>query len=146
MNFIIGYYNGGDIALLSDDAQPRWHKVHIGRLASDSEAFQRHNLFSAFARFEIRLPQIKVEAKSQAPGECVWAILQQIVNTLAIPGVTLLRSSHSMDVIAPGVSKLAVLDRIRVLLPDSQEPPILCIGDRGQWPATISPCCTVRIR
>jgi hypothetical protein len=44
----------------------------------------------------------------------------------------LLRSSHAMDVIAPSVSKQAVIDEVRQAI--GSESAILCIGDRGRWP------------
>ena len=44
---------------------------------------------------------------------------------------TITRSSHSIDILAPGVSKLNVLARLRERTGDA---PILSIGDRGRWP------------
>ena len=41
------------------------------------------------------------------------------------------RSSHSIDILAPGVSKLNVISRVRELV---GEAPLLTIGDRGRWP------------
>ena len=41
------------------------------------------------------------------------------------------RSSHSIDIVAPGVSKLNVIDRLKDRV---GEAPILTIGDRGRWP------------
>jgi hypothetical protein len=79
------------------------------------------------------LPQIKVESKEPRSTESVWALLQQVVHGLGIPGVSVLRSSHSMDVIAPGVTKRSVLLRLVEMLEES-DPAVLCIGDRGQWP------------
>jgi len=99
-----------------------------------AEALQDHTLLSQWARFEFRLPQIKVEPAAAVEPDLVWGLLQQIVYGLGLPGLAVLRSSHSMDVLAPGVTKGAVLDRVKELLPDTENPAILCIGDRGQWP------------
>ena len=60
-------------------------------------------------------------------------LLQQIVYGLGIPGVVVVGSRHSMDVLAPGVSKRAVIKEVMDIL-GCEEDSILCIGDRGQWP------------
>jgi len=39
-----------------------------------------------------------------------------------------------MDVVAPGVSKQSVVDRVGQLVPGRGDAPILCVGDRGLWP------------
>jgi hypothetical protein len=45
--------------------------------------------------------------------------------------VTLVRSSHSIDVLAPGVSKAALVER---LSREAAGGEVLCVGDRGRWP------------
>jgi hypothetical protein len=98
-----------------------------------AEAIKRHTLLSQLAEFEFRLPQIKVESRKPNTIEIVWELLQQVVHAVEIPGVSVLRSSHSMDVVAPGVSKRAVIARLAKMV-DQDVSAILCIGDRGQWP------------
>jgi hypothetical protein len=41
------------------------------------------------------------------------------------------RSSHSIDIVPKGVSKLNVVSRLRGEVGDA---PLLTIGDRGRWP------------
>ena len=98
-----------------------------------AQAIKAHVLLAQLAEFEFRLPQIKIEAKKPSNTEIVWELLQQTVYSLEIPGVSLLRSSHSIDVVAPGVSKRAVIARLAELI-GRDNSSILCIGDRGQWP------------
>jgi hypothetical protein len=93
-----------------------------------------HTQLSQLAAIELRLPQITVEPKLGSAAELVWRLLQQLTYALAIPGVMVVRSSHSMDVLAPGVTKRAVLDRVKELPGNENSPPVLCIGDRAQWP------------
>lgn len=130
---IVGYYNGGDIGRLDDDGRPDGSAQVVDALKPVSDAIQSHVLLSQVAEFELRLPQIKVTPAPGAPAELVWALLQQIVYGLSIPGVVVVGSSHSMDVLAPGVSKRAVVADVMEIL-GCDETSILCIGDRGQWP------------
>ena len=130
---VIGYYNGGDIALLSDDNRPDKTPETCSSLRPAAQAIKAHVLLAQLAEFEFRLPQIKIEAKKPSNTEIVWELLQQTVYSLEIPGVSLLRSSHSIDVVAPGVSKRAVIARLAELI-GRDNSSILCIGDRGQWP------------
>ena len=43
-------------------------------------------------------------------------------------------STHSIDIIAPGVSKRSLLKHLGELTDPIHEEDILCIGDRGAWP------------
>jgi fructoselysine-6-P-deglycase FrlB-like protein len=128
---VVGYYNGGDIGLLEEDRCPDGTPETCDALRGVGVALQNHCLLSRFAEFEFRLPQIKIEPKSGALTTAVWDIVQQTVNCLQIPGVTVLRSSHSMDVVAPGITKVAVVNRVSEIVKESA---VLCIGDKGQWP------------
>lgn len=130
---VVGYYNGGDIGLLDDGACPDGRARVNGVLRPIWQALQSHPDLSRLADFEPRLPQVKVEPKQVAFAEPLWAILQQVVHCQGISGITVVRSTHSMDVLAPGVSKRLVLDRVSQLLGGCLGS-VLCIGDRGQWP------------
>jgi hypothetical protein len=131
---VVGYYNGGDVGLLDDDDRPDGSERVAEALRPVAEALQDHPLLSRCARFEFRLPQIKVEPITAAEAERVWDLLRQLVYGLAVPGVTVLRSSHSMDVLAPGVDKRAVVSRVVEVIGRGDASSVLCIGDRGQWP------------
>jgi hypothetical protein len=72
-------------------------------------AIRGHPHLARLVEFEERLLQIKVEPKKGVTVESVWELLQQLVYGQAVPGVMVVQSSHSMDVLAPGVSKRAVL-------------------------------------
>ncbi len=130
---IVGYYNGGDIGALGEDSRPDGTEVVGEALKPIAEILCNHPLFSQFTKLTLRRPQITLEPRPHAQSEEVWAMLQHVLNTLDTRGVEALRSSHSMDVVAPGVSKRAVLERVREMIGGPEEP-ILCIGDRGLWP------------
>jgi fructoselysine-6-P-deglycase FrlB-like protein len=131
---IVGYYNGGDVGPLDDGGRPDGSARVVDALTPVAAAIQGDPLLPQLADLELRLPQIKVEPKQGASAEAVWAVLQQVVHGQAVPGVMVVRSSHSMDVLAPGVTKRAVIERVAELLGEGGAAPILCVGDRGQWP------------
>lgn len=130
---VVGYYNGGDIGLLGDDSRPDGTEAVGEALQTIADLLCNHSRLSQLAKLTFRWPQITLEPLPDAHGEEVWALLQHVLYTLGSPGVAALRSSHSMDVVAPGVCKRAVLERVRHLL-GAPEEPVLCIGDRGRWP------------
>jgi hypothetical protein len=135
---IVGYYNGGDIGTLADDARPDGREAVGEALQPVEAALAAHPVFAGIASREPRLPQISIHPKPGTSAEQVWEILQEVVYSLEIPGVMVVRSSHSMDILAPGVSKKAVVERVAELAGSGQTPPILRIGDRGRWPGNDS--------
>lgn len=129
---VVGYYNGGDIGLLSD-ARPDGAKVPGEELARVAIVLQQHRLFTRLARLECRIPQLTVAPRRAHEADDVWAIVDGIVQALLIPGISVLRSSHSIDVIGPGTDKRAVIRRL-MELDGASDAPILCIGDKGRYP------------
>lgn len=130
---VVGYYNGGDVALLDEDGRPHGGDTPSESLAPLVDVIRRHRLLNQLASFEFRVPQVKVEAKRPQDAELVWDIVQQLVTTIGSGVVSLLRSSHSMDIVASGVSKLSVVRRLTGMIGDPRAP-VLCIGDRGRYP------------
>jgi fructoselysine-6-P-deglycase FrlB-like protein len=132
---VVGYYNGGDIGLLGDDTCPDGSDRISESLRPVADAIAGHPLLGRFAQFEFRPPQIKAEPTTPgASADWVWELLQQVVLSHAGASVRVLRSSHSMDVLAPGVDKRAVVARVTELLGEKTPDAILCVGDRGRYP------------
>jgi hypothetical protein len=131
---LVGYYNGGDVAPLSDESRPDGTETTCESLVPIANALKADNLLQQLATFEFRIPQIKVEAKTDVFADTVWAHLVQLVYQLSVPGVSVQRSSHSMDVVGPDVTKQNVVDAVSKKIPDVESTAILRIGDRGQWP------------
>lgn len=130
---VVGYYNGGDIATLQDGARPAAEGPC--RLPSElCAALQADTMLARSARLTVRPPQLTIEAVGSGNAEGLYSLVASIVQPHK--GVLLVRSSHSLDVLAPGVSKLAVIDRVRQALAadDRAMKEILCIGDKGAWP------------
>lgn len=123
--FRIGYYNGGIISALDEDLphsalEPRPELAGVIRALKESAQLQ------SLATMEARNPQVTVECRRPEDFERIWELVQLCIARAASAGVTLVRSSHSIDVLAPAVSKLVVVNA----LPG----PVLRIGDRGRFP------------
>ena len=61
----------------------------------------------------------------------LWDLAQQTLLLTGQRHLTITRSSHSVDVVAPNASKLNVLHRLQSDHPGTSW---LAIGDRGRWP------------
>jgi fructoselysine-6-P-deglycase FrlB-like protein/hydroxymethylpyrimidine pyrophosphatase-like HAD family hydrolase len=132
--FLVGYYNGADVGLLSDDACPDGFEAPDQELQSIAEALKSSNRVTHLAKCEYRRKQISIVPKTYTSFSTLWKIVEQIVQEIGTPGVTAVSSSHSLDVLAPGITKKAIVQRAKGLIHGSKTLPVLCIGDRGQWP------------
>lgn len=80
---------------------------------------------------EDRPLQIKLEAvRPMRPGR-LFELAHQVVLQTATVEVNVTSSGHSVDIVAPGVTKLNAIRQLRERLGDV---PVLAIGDRGSWP------------
>jgi hydroxymethylpyrimidine pyrophosphatase-like HAD family hydrolase len=129
---VVGYYNGGDVGLLSDerpDGTPR-----VGDALTELVKILASNrLLTRLANLELRIPQVTIEPKRRTEADDVWALAEDIVHTLRIPGTSVVRSSHSIDILAPGVDKRAVVKHLAAFDCGS-DTPVLRIGDKGRYP------------
>ena len=129
---VIGYYNGGDIGLLSDDRPDPTERA--GKALSEIATVLRKNrLLARLATLECRLPQLTVQPRNPERADDVWAIVNEAVQTLRKPGTLTLRSSHSIDVLGPYVDKRAVIRRL-LELDGASGDVVLCLGDKGRYP------------
>jgi hypothetical protein len=129
---IVGYYNGGDIASLDDNDRPDGTDCVHQALEPFAAILRTDRDLSRLARLTFRTPQITIEPNLKIHADRLWRLLQHLLFTLEVPGVVALRSSHSMDVLAPSVSKRAVVERVMNMV--RAKTSVLCIGDRGLWP------------
>lgn len=132
---MIGYHNAGEIGLLDDDDVPPTAPPLHESLRPIQAALSAHCFVTLHACMEAKGRQITLEADSPVVMQELWNCVSGIARHHADTGVQLVQSTHSIDVLAPGVSKrslvVALAERIRL---DKRDPAILCIGDRGRWP------------
>jgi hydroxymethylpyrimidine pyrophosphatase-like HAD family hydrolase len=127
----LGYYNGAEIGSLAQDDVPDGAATVCEELASLALALQSQSELAYLAEQTNRRYQITLQARRPTTEGRLWDLAQQVVLLTGHRHITITRSSHSIDVLAAGVSKLAVLKHIRGEQLDAH---ILTIGDRGRWP------------
>ena len=128
---LVGYYNGAEIASLDNNEAPDGTEKSHDCLRPLALALRHQPELAEFVCQHERPLQITLEA-TRIIRECrLWDLAHQVIQTTGIQGVAITRSSHSVDIVAPGVSKINVVRRLREAAGDA---PILVIGDRGRWP------------
>jgi hydroxymethylpyrimidine pyrophosphatase-like HAD family hydrolase/fructoselysine-6-P-deglycase FrlB-like protein len=132
---LIGYYNGSDIALLTDKNQPNKTGILHIDLRVIKDRLESNEIFCRIAEFECRPTQITVEPKNIVFWDKTKAILLDIISKELGLKISVFESSHSIDIIAPGVSKMNLVLACEELAKRAGKPGIaLCIGDKGEWP------------
>jgi hydroxymethylpyrimidine pyrophosphatase-like HAD family hydrolase/fructoselysine-6-P-deglycase FrlB-like protein len=129
---LVGYHNGSEIALLDDESQPPRGNALVESLRPVRDALKAHAWLTDFVKIKGKNRQITLEGMPTGRAEEAWALIEELLRDVGSRGVMALRSGHSIDLLAPGVSKRAVLERMRSAFPGTGN--ILCIGDRGRWP------------
>jgi len=128
---IIGYYNGADVSTLDDESAPNGEHQTCAELKDIANVLRGHQMLIDVCEQEERKYQITLSGKKKFSSEKLWYIAREALNQSGFTDVTVLRSGHSVDILAPNVSKITVLERMRELIGTN---PILTIGDRGCWP------------
>jgi len=129
---VLGYYNGSQTALLSEDTLPVF-----GSAQPELLKFQ-HTLCSMTAwsekiTVESRPSQLSVTAQIGTSLDKLWRQIMECFEQSALHGFKVVCSGHSVDILSPGVSKLAVVERVQALARAKSEE-VLRIGDQGGWP------------
>lgn len=127
----IGYYNGREIAPLSDDETPNSSAQPSHTLAGVASRLRAQPEVALCAEQTDRAHQITLEPRHSLREDHLWLLAQQAILLEGGSGVHVVRSSHSIDIIESKRAKGAVVDTLRKSTSDGA---ILCIGDRGRWP------------
>lgn len=125
---LLGYYNGGVLTSLADERDP------IAEMLGEDELFEALKDDTVFSESDLRAnsAQITIRLDSNVSQETAIAAARRIVD-LTEANATVVASSHSVDIVRSGASKLSVVQgMVSILGDDSAE--ILCIGDKGAWP------------
>ena len=135
---IVGYYNGSDVALLSDATRPTTGDPASPALQQLREELSRYAALRG-ATITARPKQITVEVDADTSLASVWDAIAQLVLTRPASGITVVRSTHSIDLLDAEVSKRAVVRALEDQLRHGRRsktpvPHVLCIGDQGRWP------------
>ena len=131
---LIGYYNGAEISLLSDNDHPDGTPEPGPELKQLAHELRCCPDLKDIAKLDERRFQITLEPKTIIPEDRLWEIANQIIHNSEVEGIRVVRSSHSVDILAPRVSKQLVVRQISSFGSKADDFSILTIGDRGRWP------------
>lgn len=129
----LGLYNGGWVAPLADEIA----------LSGETPELLLHckRLMEGLRDIGVPVEVAKVSAPYQvsvrfAQGvstESIWYVVEDALRQAGLPGVSVVRSKHSIDILGKGVSKSNLVSEIvRVFKIDPYQ--ILTVGDLGAWP------------
>jgi hypothetical protein len=111
--FVIGYYNGSDVAPLNKRNHPQKGSP-VDVLQEIVRTFEADPTVGSLFKWKCKPCQITIIPSVHVPAAAVWEVLQRL--TLAKgEGVRIVRSAHSVDVLAPGVSKCRLIDQLHVV-------------------------------
>lgn len=127
---VMGYYNGAEISTLDDDSVPDGSSAPGEDLKDLANLMRQDPALVRMAHQSDRRFQITLAAKAGCSEDELWDSVFEVVRSTRA-AVSVSRSTHSIDVLPTGVTKLNVLRRLREHL---GEVPLLTIGDRGRWP------------
>lgn len=130
---LIGYHNGGEIGFLNEDRVPPSDNLACSTLQEVLNNLQSSPVISSKAKLTLRIPQITIIPNNRRDWALVRAAALEIVARLITP-IKIVESSHSIDILAHGVSKLLLVEKCRQICKNQNvATDILCIGDRGMW-------------
>lgn len=130
---IVGYYNGGDISHLDEEAPDPNRPVN-----TEIQAFYRlatgDALLSHISRIESRASQVTIEPLPRFPLGLVHRAVLELIQSSDQKRLRVFCSGHSVDVLASAVSKKNVVESVRRQIQvNNSRGHVLCIGDRGTW-------------
>ncbi len=127
---IIGYYNGAEISTLDDQLVPSQDQKPAPELEAVANRLLSDPELAAEATQEHRRHQLTITSEGALREDRLWELVQMIVRDVS-PNTTVLRSSHSIDVLDSSASKRHVIERVHNAAAGGA---VLAIGDRGRWP------------
>jgi hydroxymethylpyrimidine pyrophosphatase-like HAD family hydrolase len=133
---VVGYYNGAEIAHLDQDDMPDGVSPPCSDLQDIFQSLQDHIEIMSLAKISGRKYQLTVEPTDVLPEKMLWELAQCELRGDCVSAPTIFRSSHSVDILAQGVSKMSVIAAVLNKIGTNGD--VLAIGDRGKWPGNDS--------
>jgi len=132
---VVGYYNGSQTGLLSTDSLPKALPVEPELSAMQRRLAIAANLLGP-TRIEARHNQLSLTPQDHYRVEELWSAVTELLSESHYP-IKVVRSGHSVDVIAKETTKQAVVEQVCTFAQAKPEE-VLRIGDRGRWPGNDS--------
>jgi len=132
---IVGYYNGADIAYLSNNNRPTAQGRMMEGIYNLKGLLAASKIINQIADIEYRPKQITITAKAPSYLSYVREYILDIISKRRPHDLQFVESSHSIDIIPQNTSKYRVVLESRAFLElEGQSNEILCLGDQGVWP------------
>jgi len=128
--FTSAYHNGGEIRALTDEP-PNSGCDPCSELMPVFEEIKLAASLTGLFELTPSERQLTFEARGEMDGARLSEMLRVHIDKHAA-GCQMVMSSHSVDILAPGISKVALADQIKAIIGGSAH--VLCIGDKGCWP------------
>lgn len=125
----IGNYNGAVILTLNDEL-PKVDEITSGILRKADILLKNDPLLRKYTKIETRAKQISISFSSWAHKQSALKRISEILNELK--SLKIVQSEHSIDILAPDVSKLSVVEALKASI-EGKEKNVLIIGDQGQF-------------
>jgi hypothetical protein len=129
-NVLIGYHNGAELSTLVDAGQPPEDSALGAALKPAWDLLASDPRTRDFATLRPSAGQITVRPRDGAE-DMIWPVVRHFA---AICGLSAVRSTHSIDLLAPGVGKRRLVEAVRARLLTSSHRGVLVVGDQGEWP------------
>jgi len=128
---LVGYYNCGIFGLINDDSQPDVSLHPHPILEEVKNRIDKSDLLSGMT-IEVRPKQITITCSNNLS---YGKIVEQLIGSIGkdFPAVSIVSSTHSIDILAPDVNKITILNEINNLW-GIDVGAMLTIGDQGKWP------------
>lgn len=130
---LVGYHNGAQVSLLDHPVEGLDDSPTDPTFKRVCEVLERELQVTGLATLRIRAKQLTLTPTLGLSLDDTWRAAKESLSRHGLGQVGIWLSSHSVDVVASGCSKLRVVDQIAALAGCSASQ-VLRIGDRGAWP------------
>ena len=131
---IIGYHNAAEIGDLADATCPPEELPLHDSLRNVVAQLRADSLIARQTELQAKGMQATLELKPGADRSRILELVTGMSRDEAAAGLSVVTSTHSIDVLAAGVSKRSLLEHLKSRLKTPTESSVICIGDRGRWP------------
>ncbi|MCK4784560.1 MAG: hypothetical protein KAV87_12480, partial [Desulfobacteraceae bacterium] len=130
---IVGYYNGGDIAYLDEEA-PKPNRAIDAEIQAFYQLASKDAILPHISQIELRALQVSIEPRLPFPLGLVHTAVLELVQRCNCKQLKVFCSGHSVDVLASETSKKNVVESVRTQIRAyNRGGHVLCIGDKGTW-------------
>lgn len=130
----IGYHNGGEIGRLDDDTVPPSQFELSDELKPIRTQLENDEFIRSVIDLRFSQSQITLRPRHTISVHATLELALSNIKSAGAVGVRAVSSTHSVDIIAPRISKMSLLEHLVDSHVARSLDEILCIGDRGRFP------------